>query len=192
MSEDKPNPSSATESRTGTLLAIGSTAAAILVGVTSIFTTVQAMRITQASAQQMLFENQLQTCLGFNALTARINQNHSDVLTAMEDFGTPATAAQTAALREALELNDDRYAELHQDYLKMSMLMPDDTVYQALDVHLESNNAAWEMLERGAVSGEGRGRIDKLADHQSALLSKVGDGCTEHVAQIVRGKGRIL
>jgi len=177
-------------------LGITSAGVAVLVGLTSIYAALEAMQMSQASAQQMLFENQLQACLSLNVTTAAINKNHGDVDESLLALEREASAKTLADLKSTLKQNDETYAGLHQEYLKIAMLMPDaqlaDTVYEALDNHLRSNNMAWEIYRLGVVTAAQRVEIDRLWQAEGDRLSLAGDRCTDHIAAIVRGNGRLL
>ncbi|MBN8527796.1 MAG: hypothetical protein J0M36_01005 [Caulobacterales bacterium] len=193
--DDRPEPPA--QGRPGlpraAVLPLVSTLVAVLVGMTSIFTSLQAMNLTQATAQQMVFENQLQACLALNAVSARINQNFGVIDAALK---APVGSVTAATLREAMEVNDERYAELNQEYLKLKMLMPfreiDEAALKALDTGLEANHAAWAVVEGGAaVTPAQHSAIMALADRQADELLVAGDLCGRHVSDIVRGKARL-
>ena len=177
-------------------LGLISTSVAVLVGLTSVYATTQAMRMTQASAQQMLFENQLDACLSLNDLSAAVNKTDSEIETALEAMQSAPSAAATESLRVALVAHDVGYSALNKEYRKIEMLIPEqgpgELIWQAMEVHFDLNAVVWAVQERGTVSAAERADILAREDKEEALLGQASDLCGSHIADVVRGKDDLL
>jgi hypothetical protein len=168
-----------------------STLSAVLVALASMFTGVQAMRMTQVSAQQALFGKQLDACTALNDLSAAVNKNNGDSLMAF-DAGAPAfDATEAEELKKVLTINDENGAALHRHWMMLSMLLPDEAVhdqaYEAYSKHVDANNLAWDALERRAIQPTERATLERTMDQSDKHLRRSIDICRRHVAGVVNG-----
>ena len=166
----------------------------MLVALASLFTALQAMQMSQSSAQQKLFEVQLATCTGLNDLEAAVSKNNNDILVWFEDQGPAFDADEQAELRRLLVINDEQAASLQRQHAQLAMLLPlpvvSDAVYEAYSKHVDQNNVGWEVLEAHAVTPASHKAAERLMEQESAHLNTAFTGCSKYIRGVVDG-GRI-
>lgn len=175
----------------GGVAATLSTVSAVLVALASMFTAVQAMQISRASAQQKLFEEQLNACTALNDLRAAVNKNNNDVMVWFEDQGPEFDAAEKTELRRLLVINDDHAAMLERQYAQTSMLLPRkdvyDSVYEAMDQHIVHNHLGWDALEAGSVSAATAKKTEAAMEREDDHLLRAFTGCSRYIRGVVNG-----
>ena len=193
MSDEAP-PTRTQRVSFGGVAATVSTVSALIVALASIFTAVQAMQISQSSAQQKLFEVQLGACLALNEVTSQVHKNNDEVFEILEDRGPELDEAEAEALRKVMVVSEDQLADLHREYLRLVMLLPRadvyDTVFAAQEAHFEQHNLAWAMMESRRVPPAEFKRFNALIEREDELLNRAGTGCGRYVRRVVDG-GRI-
>ena len=193
MSEDGPRPP-VQRVTFGGVAATVSTVSTLIVALASMFTAVQAMNLSKSSAQQTLFQNQMDACLTLNTVASETFGNNDEVFELLEDRGPEYDAAEAGELRKTLVVNEAQLRALQREYLKLSMLLPAaevyDTVFSAQEVHFELHNLAWEMMVKGRLDPAGLKRFEALMDREDELLNKASTGCGRYVRRVVDG-GRI-
>jgi hypothetical protein len=195
VSEEEPTPQPAVQRVSfGGVAATLSTVSALLVALASMFTAVQAMNITKSSAQQTLFQNQLDACLSLNTVASETFGNNDEVLELLEDRGPEYDAAEAEELRKTLVVNEANLTALQREYLKLSMLLPSaevyDTVWTAQETHFELHNFAWDLMEKRGATPQAVKRFEALMSREDELLNKASTGCGKYVRRVVNG-GRI-
>jgi len=155
---------------------------AMIVAVASMFTAVQALNVSQAAAQQKIFENQLSVCIALGDLTSR-------AVTANEKNGDfpagPLDADQVTDLGKAMEAQSEILRLMHSQYLQMTMLLPEDVsakAYAALTRHTDLYNVMVDAYDAGAMSEQNAVKLTLLAGQDEDLMNAASAACSTYVA----------
>ncbi len=166
----------------GTVASLSAISALIVAG-TSLFTAAQALSVSQAAAQQKIFENQLGVCMQFGDLTAKATTDGEKNAELLEGEMDDAAIAQ---LEANLAASNQVSQDLHRQYLQMTMLLPDevsDAAYAALEKRTEIYNAQVDVYGGDAVTPEQVQRLIALGNQEEELLIAASDACRAYVAE---------
>jgi len=167
----------------GTLASL-SAMSAMIVAAASMFTAVQALDVSRASARQKIFESQLAVCMQFGELTAQATDE----------------GAKTSGLLEG-ELDDAAWEEInrrweagvvlsnaiYRQYLQINMVFPDDIsdlAYVATEKRTEIANRQVDAMEAGALTPEIRADLERLSNEEADALNQAAAACRDHVSEV--------
>ncbi|MEQ7154342.1 hypothetical protein [Brevundimonas aurifodinae] len=163
-------------------IATASAVSACIVAVASMFTAVQALDVSQAAARQRIFEQQLSVCLQFGELTSRAV---ADTEKNIDRVAGPLDDAGVAEIEAAFASSAEFSRQMHQQYLQMTMLLPEDVAdaaYKTIEKRTEIYNAQIEIYNAGEITPAALAALTALGGQEQDLLNEASTACSGYVS----------